>query len=288
LILAATSRDRRSYAGSLLLSLPALSIGLFVGDRGGTLSVVLLLASAGLLLGLRLDWKRSLVVLAAVAMLFTTVQVLRQTPASEWTPELVVDSATGEVEGSRTYEQSFHEAVLTGAVPSYQTLMATVMEVPENAPYRYGRDYLRALFGPVPYTETPRSVLGLELGREDPSDWVKSILDPRRWAGTGYLQTAEAYLQFGAFGVVVVYAFLGWGVMTLWHRLSARRPDPRTLAFSLIVMQELLILVRNDSSGVVRTLIWGWLLVYAGPWLIERTGFLAPAALRPRNAERSP
>jgi hypothetical protein len=288
LILAATSRDRRSYAGSLLLSVPALSIILFAGDRGGALSVVLLLASAGLLLGLRIDWKRSFVVFGVVAMLFTTVQVLRQTPASEWTPEFVAASATGEVEGSRTYDQSFHEAVLTGAVPSYQTLMATVMEVPENAPYRYGRDYLRALSGPVPFTETPRSLLGLELGREDPSDWVKSILDPRRWAGTGYLQAAEAYLQFGAFGVVVVYVFLGWGVVTLWHRLSARRPDLRTLAFSLIAMQELFLLVRNDSSGVVRTLIWGWLLVYAGPWLIERTGFLAPAGLRSPYTERSP
>jgi hypothetical protein len=288
LILAATSRDRRSYAGSLLLSVPALSIGLFAGDRGGALSVLLLLASAGLLLGLRLDWKRSLVVLGVVAMLFTTVQVLRQTPASEWTPQLVADSATGEVQGSRTYDQSFHEAVLTGAVPSYQTLMATVMEVPENAPYRYGRDYLQSLFVPVPFTETPRSLFGLELGREHPSEWVKSILDPHRRAGTGYLQAAEAYLEFGALGVIVLYMFLGWGVMSLWHRLAARRPDPRTLAFSLIVMQELLLLVRNDSSGVVRTLIWGWLLVYAGPWLIERTGFLAPAALRSRYAERSP
>jgi hypothetical protein len=239
-------------------------------------------------LGLRLDWKRSFVVFGVVAMLFTTVQVLRQTPASEWTPQLVADSATGEVQGSRTYEQSFHEAVLTGAVPSYQTLMATVMEVPENAPYRYGRDYLQSLFGPVPFTETPRSLFGLEFGREHPSEWVKSILDPHRRAGTGYLQAAEAYLEFGALGVIVLYMFLGWGVMSLWHRLAARRPDPRTLAFSLIIMQELLLLVRNDSSGVVRTLVWGWLVVYAGPRLIERTGFLAPAALRSRYAERSP
>src|SRR5688500_18998300 len=185
LILAATSRDRRSYARSLLLALPALSIILFAGDRGGALSVVLLLASAGLLLGLRIDWKRSLVVLAVVAMLFTTVQVLRQTPASEWTPQLVEESATGQVQGSRTYQQSFHEAVLTGAVPSYQTLMATVMEVPENAPYRYGRDYLRSVFVPVPFTQTPRSLFGLELGREDPSDWVKSILNPHRRPDTG-------------------------------------------------------------------------------------------------------
>lgn len=287
LILAATSRDRRSYAGSLLLSLPALLLILFAGDRGGALSVVLLLVSAGLLLGLRIDWKGSLVVLAVVAMLFTTVQVLRQTPASEWTPAFVAKTATREVEGSRTYDQSFYEAVLTGAVPSYQTLMATVMEVPENAPHRYGRDYLRSVFEPVPFTETPRSVLGLELGREDPSDWVKSILDPDRWAGTGYLQAAEAYLEFGALGVVILYTFLGWGVMTLWHRLSARRPDPRTLAFSLIVIQELLLLVRNDSSGAVRTLIWGWLLVYAGPWLIERLGFLAPAGHRSPHTERS-
>jgi hypothetical protein len=286
LILAATSRDRRSYAGSLLLALPALSIILFAGDRGGALSVVLLLASAGLLLGLRIDWKRSLVVLAVVAMLFSTVQVLRQTPASEWTPQFVEESATGEVQGSRTYQQSFHEAVLTGAAPSYQTLMATVMEVPENASYRYGRDYLRSVFGPVPFTETPRSLFGLELGREHPSEWVKSILNPDRWAGTGYLQAAEAYLEFGAFGVVVLYAFLGWGVVTLWDRLAARRPDARTLAFSLILMQELLILVRNDSGGVVRTLVWGWLVVYAGPWLIERTGFLAPAGVRSRYAER--
>jgi hypothetical protein len=197
----------------------------------------------------------------------------------------VEESATGQVQGSRAYQQSFHEAVLTSAAPSYQTLMATVMEVPENAPYRYGRDYLRSVFVPVPFTEAPRSLFGLEFGREHPSEWVKSILNPHRWAGTGYLQAAEAYLEFGAFGVIVVYAFLGWGVMTLWDRLAARRPDPRTLAFSLIVMQELLILVRNDSSGILRTLIWGWLVVYAGPWLIERTGFLAPAGPRSRYTE---
>jgi hypothetical protein len=287
LILAATSMDRRSYAGSVLLAIPAVSISLFAGDRGGALSVVLLLASAGLLLGLRIDWKRSLLVFGVVAVLFTTVQVLRQTPASEWSPALVAESASGDVQGSRTYDQSFYEAVLTGAVPSYQTLMATVMEVPENAPYRYGRDYLRSAFEPVPFAKTPRSILGLELGREDPSDWAKSVLDPRRWAGTGYLQVAEAYLEFGALGVVIVYVFLGWGVTSLWHRLSAKRPDPRTLAFSLIVTQELLILVRNDSTGIVRTLIWGSLVVYAGPWLIRRLGFLAPAEPGSGFSERS-
>jgi hypothetical protein len=80
---------------------------------------------------------------------------------------------------------------------------------------------------------------------------------------------AEAYLEFGAIGVIGLYTILGWGLTRLWRFTSSKALDPQVLAFCLIVMMETLIWVRNSSPLVVRGLAWGWLLVYAFPALLR-------------------
>jgi hypothetical protein len=51
--------------------------------------------------------------------------------------------------------------------------------------------------------------------------------------------------------------------------VSSKTWDVRTIAFSLIVMSETLIWVRNSSALAVRALTWGWLLVYVVPALFR-------------------
>ena len=51
--------------------------------------------------------------------------------------------------------------------------------------------------------------------------------------------------------------------------VSSKTWDARTVAFSLIVMSETLVWVRNSSALLVRALAWGWLLVYLVPALFR-------------------
>ena len=62
---------------------------------------------------------------------------------------------------------------------------------------------------------------------------------------------------------------MGWGLTRLWRYVSSRTWDARTVAFSLIVMSETLVWVRNSSALLVRALAWGWLLVYVVPALFR-------------------
>jgi hypothetical protein len=195
---------------------------------------------------------------------------------------VVAGAAGNEVEGTNTYREGFLSGFLLTTSGSYQTLMVTVKVVPQEEPYHYGVDYFSSLIVAVPF----RSIL---LGRFDvdvrtfpPSQWVLTYLHPGRSAGPGYLQVAEAYLQFGALGVILLYILLGWGLTRLWRFASSRAADARTLAFSLIVMSETLIWVRNSSALVVRAITWGWFLVYIVP------AFLRGRAARSERRLRQP
>jgi len=267
LILAATSKTRQAHVRVLFLAIPVLAILFIAGDRGELLPLILLFVSASALLGLRTSWRQSLTVIGLVVLLLPAIGNLRKTATSDWSLDVFRKSLANEVQGRDTYQQGPLEAVLTSTGASYQTLMATIMTVPAVEGYRYGRDYLRPLLVAVPYS-SENVFLGIDLG-EEPSDWVKSILNDDRVAGPGYLQVAEAYLEFGAIGVVCLYVLLGWGLTRLWLYLATRRLDPRILALSLIVMAQTLVWVRNQSTGLLRALLWGVFLVYVAPAALQ-------------------
>src|SRR4029453_5692836 len=106
-------------------------------------------------------------------------------------------------------------------------------------------DYLSSLVVALPFRSILLAPLNVDIRDFPPSQWVLSYLFPGRPAGPGYLQVAAAYLQFGAVGVIFLYGLLGWGLTRLWRYVSSRTWDARTVAFSLIVMSEMLIWVRN-------------------------------------------
>jgi hypothetical protein len=278
LILAATARDRRAHRQVLVLALPALLLMFMAGDRGQSLSLILLLAACSRLLGFRMGWKRTLAVGALVAFLVPVVANLRETPVSQWSPEVLASSIGDQVQATRTYHEGFLGGFLISMGQSYQTLMGTVMEVPTNEGYHFGKDYLWSVPLAVPFAHPVLGAFHVDLQIQPPSQWIKAILDPAGRAGPGYLQIAEAYLQFGALGVIGLYLLLGWALTRLWRYLWFKPWDPRILALALIFMMEMLIWVRNTSTGVVRDLVWAWLLIYAAPALLAR-----PARLLPRT-----
>ena len=269
IILTATSTDRRSRRVVLLLAIPALAVMLGIGDRSGPLAAAIIIACGLTLRGARISWGRTLGVALAVAFLMPLILNLRTVPVSQWSGNVFEQAATNRVESTNTYGEGFLGGFLITTAGSYQTLMVTVKVVPDVETYHYGSDYLSSLVVALPFRSILLEPLNVDIRSFPPSQWVLSYLFPGRTAGPGYLQVAEAYLQFGAVGVIFLYGLLGWGLTRLWRYVSTRTWDVRTVAFSLIVMSEMLIWVRNSSALVVRALAWGWLLVYVVPALFR-------------------
>ena len=269
LILAATSRDRRSRVVVVLLALPALAIMLGIGDRSGPLAAIIIIACGLFLRGSRISWGRSIGVAMLVAFLMPAILNLRTVPVSQWSSSAFEMAATNQIEDTNTYGEGLFGGFLITTSGSYQTLMATVKVVPQEETYHYGSDYLSSLVVAIPFRSILLAPLDVDLRSFPPSQWVLNYLAPGRTAGPGYLQVAEAYLQFGAAGVIALYALMGWGLTKLWRSVSSRAWDARTVAFSLIVMSETLVWVRNSSALFVRALAWGFLLVYVVPALFR-------------------
>ena len=269
LILTATSNDRRSRRLVVLLAMPALLIMLAIGDRSGPLAAISVIACGLLLRGARISWARTLVVGVLIAFLMPLILNLRTVPISQWSGNVFEMAATNQVESTNTYGHGIFEGFLVSTSSSYQTLMATVKVVPQEESYHYGSDYLSSLVVSIPFRSVLMRSLDVDPRTFPPSQWVLSYLAPGRTAGPGYLQVAEAYLQFGAAGVFGLYALMGWGLTKLWRSVASKTWDARTIAFSLIVMSETLIWVRNSSALIVRALAWGWMLVYVVPALFR-------------------
>jgi O-antigen polysaccharide polymerase Wzy len=269
LILAAVSRDQRSRRLVVLATIPAIAIMLAIGDRSGPVALMVVSASGLWLRGARIGWGRALGVGLLIAFLMPTILNLRTVPIAEWSVDTLERAATNQVEATNTYRSDLLGGFLLSTSSSYQTLMATVKAVPEQERFHLGSDYLASLVVAIPFRSAIFGPLDIDPRSFPPSQWVLSYLHPGRNAGPGFLQLAEAYLQFGAVGVLVLYALLGWGLVRLWRSVSANAWNVRAVALSLIVISETLIWVRNSSALGVRALAWGWIVVYALPAALE-------------------
>lgn len=268
LILAATSKNQSTRRQTLLLAIPACAILLLMGDRVRLFAVILLVASGSYLMGFSMDWKRSLIVIALVAFLVPVLGSLRVIPVKEWSSDVLVQAMTNQIETRHVSGRSSLIATGLGNLgTSYQTLMGTVMLVPDSEPYRYGVDYIRSLAVAIPFSHPLFSAFGIDLAEGQPDRWMMTSL-PRADHGLGYLQVAEAYLQFGTFGVIAQYLALGWILTGLWWSMRTEDLDSRKLALVLIVMVVVLHWIRNDSIGVIRGVTWGYFLVYALPTIV--------------------
>lgn len=139
--------------------------------------------------------------------------------------------------------------------------------------FRHGRTYLSAFNRAVPNIGrgfTPGKRLQ-EINIEDsPAYWFVLATEPYLFhlnLGRGFSAVAEAYMNFGVWGVVAIFSVLGYGLVRL-ERFSTR--SVFSLAAVAVVLDPALWAVRNDFSVFTRSAVWGCSFVFLVWWLASK------------------
>ena len=272
LTLAATFRRKQDLGWLILAALPINLIFLLTGDRGGLLVMDILLLIRAQLFGFRMSWWRTALAMGLIIVAVPTLMVLRQTPTREWSPAVFVEALTLKPTQTRAFSADPVSATLIEGGTSYKVLMGTVELVPSESDYHYGLDYLTSLATVVPFFSRVFPDFVPHNG-----GWVKEYVDhPQSIAGVGFLQVAEAYLQFGPIGVAVFFWLAGYGVTRLWIHCRTRVLSANQLAYTLIVMNAVLLWIRNEFHTAVRPIVWCFLLLIVLPRLLPSRERQAP------------
>ena len=132
---------------------------------------------------------------------------------------------------------------------SQSCLIKTMEFVPNQEPFRYGKSYVYSFATIVPnlgFWKVHPAVKEAGL-----SKWLTNRLGLPY--GTGFSMFAEAYINFGYMGFLIIY-FLGYIFAYLFGmlRISIRRGDLVTVAVILICFKEALGLPRGQMINIVR------------------------------------
>lgn len=142
--------------------------------------------------------------------------------------------------------------------------------VPGVRGFDWGTSYLLSASAVLPNVT---SGLHPAVASGTPSRWLIEVIDPataRAGGGIGFSFIAEAYLNFGWFGSPPVMIGLGvfWGWLCSWCEHDR---DPLKMALLAGATAMSLALVRNDTTGAFRSLVWYGFLPYFGLRWLART-----------------
>ena len=245
-------RDRRSRRLVVLLAVPFILVMLAVGDRGGPIATMGVIASGLYLVGSRIGLWRSLAVVALIAFLIPTILNLRQMPISEVSGSTLANAATNQVQAANTFGDDPSRASSFPCRVSIRRLWRWLLRFPDIEGYHLGGDYLASLAVAVPFRSIIFPFFGADLSAVHPAKrTLQKTWVPGAAQVLGSLQLAEAYLQFGAIGVVGLYLIFGWGLTRLWRSMTSKATCPRALAFASLIVMETLLWVRNSSTSGV-------------------------------------
>lgn len=225
---------------------------LFAGYRGHS---ILPLVSAAWLWDCVIGRIPRAVILAAAAVLvsfvFPLVRATRDLPAAERT---VSTEAYSEL-GDRSAVSGLSE--MGG---SLATVAYTIELVPAQRPYDLGMGYAYALLTIIPSVFWDRHP---SVARGTPSAWLIETVDPitaSLGGGLGFSFIADAYLNFGAFGVPLISLLMGFGIVRFsrWASGSAAR-----LAVVATFLPFLLFSARSEIANLPRPLVWYSFAPYA-------------------------
>ncbi len=267
IILSATVHSARELRWLMCVAIPANLILILVGDRGGLLVLDLVLLMRLSLLGIRFKLWQGAVVVAVVIFIVPTLRVLRQTASKDWTMSVIAEAVLRTAEKSDDMSTDPISATLVEGGAMYKVLMGTVALVPSQHGFHYGKDYVNSLAAAIPFFSSvvPDAV-------PQNGEWLKEYLDHRlSVTGLGFLQVAEAYLQFGTWGVAGAYLFLGFLMMRLWH-YCCHLSNARHLAYVLVLMSSILLWIRNEFHIVMKPAVWCFILLIILPALLARRG----------------
>jgi oligosaccharide repeat unit polymerase len=152
--------------------------------------------------------------------------------------------------------------------------------------FRYGMTYVEALKRVVPNISVS-SEPGHELRTMDyensPAYWFVLMTAPwllKEHLGLGFSSIAEAYMNFGAIGVVIVFSLLGL-VLARIEAMAIR--NAYFLAGQTVILAPLLWTVRNDFTVFTRAAVWGCAFVFFVWWFggilgrIRKRGAFGPS-----------
>jgi len=132
-------------------------------------------------------------------------------------------------------------------------LIKTMDLVPSNEPYRYGKSYAYSFTTLIPNL----GFWAIHPAKKESnlSDWLTDALGLSY--GTGFSMCAEAYANFGYFGIFVFF-FWGWFLASIFGKIeiSVRTRNYALLAFLLILFWYFLKLPRNNFINLVRPIFF--------------------------------
>lgn len=241
---------------------------LFLGER----SAVLFPAFVGAALWVNLGKKiPKLVLIACTITLLTAIPAVSYLRALGPYSKVNTDDVVRSVEKTNASDAILE---LGGTV----VVVANVSKwVPKEEEHLYGWTYIRALVNAIPnigtaISKSPREIVKHgSWSAEDlaeflsPADWY--IYRTNRYkfdhgGGAGFSAVAEAYLNFGVFGIAIVFLMLGYLLSRLDHvRLYEY---PMLLTIVTVSIWPLLKTVRNDFGSFIKpvSLILWTLLIW--------------------------
>ena len=169
------------------------------------------------------------------------------------------DSETKEITLTELIESNPVFETVTEMGKSLQTVVYTEQLVPSSYPYRYGYTYLMNLTTVIPnlvWDKHPAEVYG-SLGR-----WLTKIVDYQFWefgGALGYSCVAEAYINFGYPGIVIIAFLLGYILMLIENKVDSRNM-PMYYAALCVVAINLTSYARGEFADVVRSIFWYMLI----------------------------
>lgn len=195
---------------------------------------------------------RACAAFALAAVILVGLEWARSGGALSWSAQV---SAIGE----RAREESVVQSIL--GLGSNLFVTSRVVEwVPREIPYRFGETYLHTTANLVP------SFLLPDLRFESLLTWFKERYAPTSQTGYGFGMEAEAYLNFGLVGPLLVFALWTLGLTRL-HDGARRLPQAILYRYAFTFMVPFsLYCIRGDS------LMWAKGFLYAAGivWMLAR------------------
>ena len=142
-----------------------------------------------------------------------------------------------------------------------QTIALTIELVPSIRPFDYGLQYIYSTF-----TVLPNIFWNIHptIAHGTPAAWLVQTVDPFTAAaggGLGYSFIAEAYLNLGFWGAPLVLLVIGF-LFTRFVIWASWSDDPAKFAAIAVFLASFMFFTRQDSTGVIRPLVWYSLLPY--------------------------
>jgi oligosaccharide repeat unit polymerase len=153
---------------------------------------------------------------------------------------------------------------------SAATVAYTYVLVPSSRAFDNGVSYAYAMLTVFPNLFWP---VHPTISHGTASDWLIWTVDPvvaARHSGLGYSCIAEAYLNFGWTGVVIVMSIVGFGAGKLG--IAGRQEDRGRLALVAAFTAFALRFPRDESASLVRAFVWYSFLPYISARLVSRLG----------------